>query len=576
MKNFTNTIITLVLFFSAQVVDAQHFEYNWQSRDRVGVSKIEASQVDDGWLMVVGGFGRYEVEKYDAQGNLVWNHSPSGFDFWKHNGYTFTSLQNGNYLFTVQGTDCDFCINTGLMVLDEMGQVVAKDTLVSPDTSLRCESFESIVQLTDSTLWMFSFNYFWEYNLNTLKSKATLYEDLGFFQAPTTAWIGKNDLVYLAFEQVLVLDQNKVRIDSFQLSGNLDYGVSMSDSTHLILEYPFVKIINNQGDVLNEWQNPPGQFFADVEIVNDKIITVGAQFSDYTAIFNRFDLDLSNHERYEWGSNYLQTYDLAVQDTIVLIGGEEFSFGGNNYFTPYLKTFNLDDFSTSDCQKEAALESVSIDSLIGEVTGRFVDSDSTIWVNTTSWKFHNVLLKIKNNGMETLNEVTVNWEGSSQVPCTDILNSRKITINLLSGLDTLIVLGDLFDSKLGIDLPEDIELCIWLSAPDELLDAENSNDFVCETFNLKDVSSTDNIFSSNDLEIYPNPSSDFLNIDFKNAELTDSKIQIIDPLGRIVFSEGNKKGVYSKKLNISGLSKGIYFLVLENEKGRVVRRWVKE
>ena len=108
------------------------------------------------------------------------------------------------------------------------------------------------------------------------------------------------------------------------------------------------------------------------------------------------------------------------------------------------------------------------------------------------------------------------------------------------------------------------------------LDAENSNDFVCKNFPLKDVSSTDNIFTSNDLEIYPNPTDDFLNIDFKNADLTESEIQIIDPLGRTVFSDENEKGVYSKKFNISHLGDGIYFLVLENEKGEVVKRWVKE
>jgi len=576
MENFTITFSSfLLLFFCLQTADAQHFEKNWQSRDREGILEIEASKVDDGWVTVVGEFGKYEVIKYDAQGNEVWSYFPSGFDFWVHSSYTFTALESGNYLLTVQGSECDFCVHTGLILLNENGRVLKKDTITNPQQSLGCEGFWSVDQLTDSTLWMFGRDYFWEFNLNTFRGNAVLYEELGFDKRPSDAWVGKNGLVYLAYDQMHIFNRHRTKVDSFELENGFDFGIPMTNSSHLIRRSSAVEIIDNSGKVLHSWQAPADEYYYQAKFVENKIILLGARFSDFTAIFNRFDLDLTNQERFEWGTNFLQTADFAVQDTVVLIGGEELSFFGiKNYFTPFFKTLSWDDFSTSDYQKEAALESIAIDSLIGEVTGEFVDPDSTIWVNTAMWKFHNLNIVVKNNGTETLNKIKVNWEGKG-IPCADLLNSRSLTVNLLPGLDTLISLGDLFDSEIGTELPDNIKLCIWLSTPDNLLDADNTNDFVCETFNLKNITSTNNIFTSNDLEIFPNPSSDFLNIDFKNTELTDSKIQVVDPLGRVVFSDKNERGVYSKSLNISNLSKGIYFLILKNEKGKVVKRWVK-
>ena len=59
---------------------------------------------------------------------------------------------------------------------------------------------------------------------------------------------------------------------------------------------------------------------------------------------------------------------------------------------------------------------------------------------------------------------------------------------------------------------------------------------------------------SQDLKVFPNPSSGEFSIEL----LSDSKIQIKDRLGNIVFDENCKKG--TSKISLENQTSGIYFL----------------
>lgn len=63
------------------------------------------------------------------------------------------------------------------------------------------------------------------------------------------------------------------------------------------------------------------------------------------------------------------------------------------------------------------------------------------------------------------------------------------------------------------------------------------------------------------LSIYPDPASSTLNI------VADSKIDhivIVDPLGRIVYDRDNYSN--KAKVDVSGLSKGIYYISIDGFK----------
>ena len=80
------------------------------------------------------------------------------------------------------------------------------------------------------------------------------------------------------------------------------------------------------------------------------------------------------------------------------------------------------------------------------------------------------------------------------------------------------------------------------------------------------------------LMIYPNPTDQIVNIQFSIIVKQSIKIRVINTIGEIVFVEDlqNYFGDYSKKINLEGYSRGIYFLKIIADKGATVRKVIVE
>jgi hypothetical protein len=65
----------------------------------------------------------------------------------------------------------------------------------------------------------------------------------------------------------------------------------------------------------------------------------------------------------------------------------------------------------------------------------------------------------------------------------------------------------------------------------------------------------------NELSIYPNPSSDILNIKFNSFNVVPKKLQLVDVSGRIIKEMGFKDN--EMQIDLSEISNGIYFLSLQ-------------
>jgi Secretion system C-terminal sorting domain/Electron transfer DM13 len=79
-------------------------------------------------------------------------------------------------------------------------------------------------------------------------------------------------------------------------------------------------------------------------------------------------------------------------------------------------------------------------------------------------------------------------------------------------------------------------------------------------------------FEKSSLKIYPNPVNSELNIE--NAE--NLKVKIYTVIGNIMLTEDSKIDS-SRKINVSNLNSGIYFLeLIDTENNRLVKRFVKE
>jgi hypothetical protein len=82
------------------------------------------------------------------------------------------------------------------------------------------------------------------------------------------------------------------------------------------------------------------------------------------------------------------------------------------------------------------------------------------------------------------------------------------------------------------------------------------------------------INESQNLKIYPNPATDFLNIELENQSKFDYNILIINNLGQTVQQDILTQNV--QQIEIQYLPKGIYTLQIRNEETVFVKRFVKE
>jgi hypothetical protein len=82
----------------------------------------------------------------------------------------------------------------------------------------------------------------------------------------------------------------------------------------------------------------------------------------------------------------------------------------------------------------------------------------------------------------------------------------------------------------------------------------------------KQIQQTDNI------SINPNPTSDFLNIDFETNE--QRELQVFNQLGQLVLSETSNDA--NLVLSLEHLPKGFYVLAIQTEKGTFTKKIIKE
>jgi hypothetical protein len=77
--------------------------------------------------------------------------------------------------------------------------------------------------------------------------------------------------------------------------------------------------------------------------------------------------------------------------------------------------------------------------------------------------------------------------------------------------------------------------------------------------------------------VYPNPASDNLTIDYSVSYNGNVNVVLYDMLGRAVYKENSTskaKGSYKVYLNISNLAKGSYFVRIETEKETAQKKFL--
>lgn len=80
----------------------------------------------------------------------------------------------------------------------------------------------------------------------------------------------------------------------------------------------------------------------------------------------------------------------------------------------------------------------------------------------------------------------------------------------------------------------------------------------------------------NRLQLFPNPTHDFLNIGYQTDETTNIDLKIISIDGRVIYADIlTGKAVFSHKIDISSLQNGLYFVILNNGKTVISEKFIK-
>jgi hypothetical protein len=90
------------------------------------------------------------------------------------------------------------------------------------------------------------------------------------------------------------------------------------------------------------------------------------------------------------------------------------------------------------------------------------------------------------------------------------------------------------------------------------------------TTNITDV------VTSNSLTVFPNPAMGVFTANFKTEKNDNYTVRIINTLGQVVYKEAlnNFSGTYSKQMDVTSFSKGVYTLSITNSKNEDVKQVV--
>ena len=229
--------------------------------------------------------------------------------------------------------------------------------------------------------------------------------------------------------------------------------------------------------------------------------------------------------------------------------------------------YQANDFSNATISSGLSIATVPIN-----IPENFSISDLTISMNIT----HPVV-----------QELNVYLEAPSSLNLPDILlinqscgNNANIVCNIKDSFSNLVcaatspaISGNFKPYESLIDINNKNVNGIWkLKVVDVLVgNGGQINSFSLNFCNVSPSLST-NDFDKNKFNIYPNPSSNFINVEFNNA-IDNNKIFVFDMQGRNIIEVNVSNG--STIIDISTLQSGVYFIKSNSIDSQTVKRFIK-
>lgn len=262
-------------------------------------------------------------------------------------------------------------------------------------------------------------------------------------------------------------------------------------------------------------------------------------FNDSLVFQNSFELlDENEFQLVDIGPEGLAFAGLETYGSAMPSGGTEaffiksYSFSGNNY----------------DMSRDVGV----VDVELGEITGVVTKP------NYLEIYFGPTTVTVENFGSQPVNGLFIRSKG--------LYNSfsKKIEDVILPPNETLTLTLDSLWLQTNVQPGSIQEVCIWTSHPDYRLDENSANDGFCTDY----LVGNEEISSQNRFMLYPNPTSDWLNIYWQGQiPLNNSSCRIFNTEGRIMkqIEIDLQQGIVS--ISVKGWPSGVYFIQIFNDDG---------
>ena len=88
------------------------------------------------------------------------------------------------------------------------------------------------------------------------------------------------------------------------------------------------------------------------------------------------------------------------------------------------------------------------------------------------------------------------------------------------------------------------------------------------------VTSVDDLSQNNSMNLYPNPVSEQLNVQFNTPLISESTVMITGVQGNVIMQKEISKQTKNVQLNLNDLSDGIYFMTVQSDNEVMTERFV--
>ena len=177
--------------------------------------------------------------------------------------------------------------------------------------------------------------------------------------------------------------------------------------------------------------------------------------------------------------------------------------------------------------------------------------------------FKNIKVMVKNFGNNPVESLCLR---------SQLFKSNKFNnLGLASGTEVELTIDAIERTFSSDPAGLELNLCIWTSHPDLLMDLDSGNDSYCADF----LVNNEDVLTQNSFKLYPNPAHEMLNMQWSGQTAPeDATCRILNGEGKVIkqMEIEHQQGFVS--ISVEGWQPGVYFIQILTDESYYSERFV--